>query len=50
MLGEPLRFDYNSGLGFTIGGNNVLKQKQWDINMKTYKSLLIIKLGVIKKR
>jgi hypothetical protein len=21
-------FDYNSGLGFTIGGNNVLKQKQ----------------------
>jgi len=28
MLGEPLRFDYNSGLGFTIGGNNVLKQKK----------------------
>ena len=28
MLGEPLRFDYNSGLGFVIGGNNVLKQKQ----------------------
>ena len=27
MLGEPLRFDYNNGLGFTIGGNNVLKQK-----------------------
>jgi len=26
-LAEPLRFDYNSGLGFTIGGNNVLKQK-----------------------
>jgi len=24
-LAEPLRFDYNSGLGFTIGGNNVLK-------------------------
>ena len=26
MLGEPLRFDYNSGLGFTIGGNNVLNK------------------------
>tara|TARA_R110000787_G_scaffold21536_5_gene63646 strand:- start:2418 stop:3269 length:852 start_codon:yes stop_codon:yes gene_type:complete len=24
-LAEPLRFDYNSGLGFKIGGNNVLK-------------------------
>lgn len=28
MLGKPLRFDYNNGLGFTIGGNNILKQKQ----------------------
>ena len=28
MLNEPLRFDYNNGLGFTIGGVNVLKQKQ----------------------
>jgi len=25
MLNEPLRFDYNNGLGFTIGGVNVLK-------------------------
>ena len=28
MLGQQLRFDYNGGLGFTIGGINVLKQKQ----------------------
>ena len=28
MLGKPLRFDYNNGLGFKIGGNNILKQKQ----------------------
>ncbi len=27
-LQDPLCFDYNNGLGFTIGGNNVLKQKQ----------------------
>lgn len=27
-LNEPLRFDYNKGLGFTIGGINVLKQKK----------------------
>lgn len=26
MLGEPLRFDYNKGLGFTIGGINPLKK------------------------
>ena len=26
-LDKPLCFDYNGGLGFTIGGNNVLKQK-----------------------
>ena len=24
-LDEPLCFDYNGGLGFTIGGNNILK-------------------------
>ena len=24
-LSEPLRFDYNQGLGFTIGGKNGLK-------------------------
>ena len=27
-LNEPLRFDYNHGLGFTIGGINVLKNKK----------------------
>lgn len=26
-LSEPLRFDYNSGMGFTIGGINALKTK-----------------------
>jgi hypothetical protein len=26
-LNEPLRFDWNGGLGFTIGGENVLKEK-----------------------
>ena len=24
MLGDPLRFDYNNGLGFTLGGVNPL--------------------------
>jgi len=24
-LDEPLCFDYNGGLGFTIGGHNILK-------------------------
>jgi hypothetical protein len=24
MMNEPLRFDYNNGLGFTIGGINPL--------------------------
>ena len=28
MLGEPLRFDYNNGLGFTIGGVNPLKNTE----------------------
>ena len=27
-LGQPYRFDYNGGLGFTIGGNNILRLKQ----------------------
>ena len=27
MLNEPLRFDYNSGLGFTIGGKKCIKMK-----------------------
>jgi hypothetical protein len=28
MLNEPLRFDYNNGLGFTIGGVNPLKNTE----------------------
>ena len=28
MLGEPLRFDFNNGLGFTIGGINPLKNTE----------------------
>lgn len=32
-LNEPLRFDYNKGLGFTIGGINVLKNKKHEIQL-----------------
>ena len=27
-LDEPLRFDYNKGMGFTIGGVNPLNKKE----------------------
>ena len=31
MLGDPLRFDYNGGLGFTLGGVNPLNKKEEDL-------------------
>ena len=33
-LGEPFRFDYNNGTGFTIGGVNPLKLKQLTLRKK----------------
>ena len=33
-IGEPLGFDFNNGLGFTIGGKNPLKIKNNNSKLK----------------